>query len=419
MPKWTLYGQTLDLEEFKKNHPGGELAILLGEERDCTRLFEQYHCRNASNQVVLKQIAAQQGKEINPTITDPFQQEVLQMAYDYKGGYTASGPKRIFLCISGFILAALWIGWFSGSWIACILLPIITWIFAVNVGHDAAHFAFSDSPLINQVLSFTPSPLYFTNSVWYAEHNISHHGYTNEVGRDMDIHIGEPFIKAYAGSAMKPKSSWRMMFDLFVYSTLTTFAESTTYPILFMLKDKKITDFVGNYDALLKYCRPHLLITFSMSALFISLPFFLFNWPKAIAFVLIPYIIGSFIFVIITQVSHIQEEVQHEIPNENWMRQMVQSSMDYSQDSAFWSLITGGLNMQSIHHCLPAIDSSHFMELYPKFRAICEKHGVKINEVPTLWDAFNKYCSYIYKLSQEQPVMPKGEGCPHNVSKVD
>ena len=29
-PKWIVYGQTLDLESFAREHPGGELALRLG-----------------------------------------------------------------------------------------------------------------------------------------------------------------------------------------------------------------------------------------------------------------------------------------------------------------------------------------------------------------------------------------------------
>ena len=42
MSEWTIYGEKLDLEAFKSYHPGGELTLLLGEGRDCTRLFEQF-----------------------------------------------------------------------------------------------------------------------------------------------------------------------------------------------------------------------------------------------------------------------------------------------------------------------------------------------------------------------------------------
>jgi fatty acid desaturase len=189
-----------------------------------------------------------------------------------------------------------------------------------------------------------------------------------------------------------------------------------------LLGDTKVTKYTGDYKAIVKYCTPRLVICFILSALFIIVPFLLFSWPKAIAFILIPYFLSSIIFINVTQVSHIQEEVQPETVNENWMRQMVEHSMDYSQDSKLWFFLTGGLNLQSIHHCIPALDSSQLFELYPKFREICKKHGVKINEVPTFLEAVKKYWYHMYNVSTnptkiKQP--PKGEGCPYKASKVD
>lgn len=415
MPEWTLYGQTLDLEEFKKNHPGGDLAILLGEGRDCTRLFEQYHCRNASNQVVLKQLAAEQGKEIDPTIKDPFQQEILQMAYDYKGGYTASRPKLIFLSILTVFVTITWIGWAAGSWTACCLLPFVAWVWGVNIAHDAVHFASTNYQWLNKLLGLTASPLGYNSSTWYLSHIISHHTHTNEINRDFDLNF--PFIRAHQE---RPSNSIEVCIGAFLTYAIPTVIQTCIIPFLVLFKDKEITSIVDSYDSIIKHCTLNIILNFIFTGLFISVPFFLFDWPKAIAFIFIPYILSGIIFTTITQVSHIQEEVQPETPNENWMRQMVESSMDYSQDSAFWSLITGGLNMQSLHHCLPAIDSSHLIELYPKFRTICDKHGVKIKEVPTLWDATVSFFKHINKLSKgpaPKPT-PKGDGCPYKASKV-
>ena len=408
MPEWTLYGQKLDLEEFKKNHPGGDLAILLGQERDCTRLFEQYHCRNASNQTVLKQIAKEQGKEIDPTIKDPFQQEVLQMAYDHKA-YTPTTPMIWFVITIACVVVVTWIGWGSGSWIACLLLPIVNWLLVVSVVHDAAHFSFSDWPWLNEALALLSAPLDFNATFWYLQHNVSHHTHTNEAADDIDAHHAEPLIRSHLQTPWNPINAFQTITGPLLNFTIAAISQTITYPILLVLKDKLPTKFFGNYDAYLQYSIPKLIIQAIMTILFIGLPFLLFKWPKALAFILIPYVISAMIFMTVTQVSHIQEEAQPEKPNENWMRQMVESSVDYSQDSAFWSLLSGGLNAQSLHHCLPAISSSRLHEMYPKFRAICKKHGVKIHEVPTIWDAIKKYWSHMNNLSKE----PKGEGCPY------
>lgn len=410
MPEWTLYGQKLDLEEFKKNHPGGELALLLGEERDCTRLFEQYHCRNASNQTVLKQLAKEQGKEIDPTIKDPFQQEVLQMAYDYKGGYTASKPKQVFLACVGILLTITIIGWVLGSWSACLLLPVLAWLLMVNASHDAAHFAFSDTPWINKTLSLLSAPLFFNTSVWYLQHNVSHHIHTNEIDKDIDLYHGAPVVRSHDEVPWVSSNALQPILVPFVHLFIATFSQIFIYPFAVLWKHPRLTKMVGMYDAFLKHSTPNIILQLSISIIFAITPFLLFKWPKALAFFLIPYAISSILFMLVTQVSHLQEETQPKTVSENWMRQMVETSMDYSQDSAFWCLMTGGLNMQSIHHCVPAIDSSQLIELYPKFRAICQKHGVNINEVPTFWDAIKKYWLHIHNLSKEPPT--KGEGCP-------
>jgi fatty acid desaturase len=362
---------------------------------------------------MLKQIAKEQGKEIDPTIKDAFQQEMLQMSYDHKGGYTASRPKLVFLCIAVLVLIGIWIGWASGSWIACILLPFISWIVAVNIAHDSAHFAFNNTPWINELFATSATPLLFNSIFWYIEHNISHHIHTNEIGKDMDVHHGDPLIRSHTHAPWSPYHKFQHFINFTNNFTLATIAQSILYPIMLLFKSKKITEFVDNYDAILARCTPIFILQLSISIIFIGAAFYLFKWPKAIMFLVIPYIISSLIFMSVTQVSHLQEEAQPEKSNENWMRQMVENSFDYSQDSAFWSLITGGLNMQSLHHCLPAVDSSQLFELYPKFRSICEKHGVKINEAPTFLDAIKKYWSHIYNLSKEPIKTTKGEGCPY------
>jgi cytochrome b involved in lipid metabolism len=40
---WIIHGSTYDLQDYVNRHPGGKEAILLGQSRDCTALFESYH----------------------------------------------------------------------------------------------------------------------------------------------------------------------------------------------------------------------------------------------------------------------------------------------------------------------------------------------------------------------------------------
>jgi Cytochrome b5-like Heme/Steroid binding domain len=51
---WTIHGAQYDLRNFVARHPGGQQAILLGQGRDCTALFESYHPFTSQHRAVLQ-----------------------------------------------------------------------------------------------------------------------------------------------------------------------------------------------------------------------------------------------------------------------------------------------------------------------------------------------------------------------------
>ena len=50
---WCIHGVQYDLTDFTERHPGGKEAILLGQGRDCTALFESYHPFSTQHELVL------------------------------------------------------------------------------------------------------------------------------------------------------------------------------------------------------------------------------------------------------------------------------------------------------------------------------------------------------------------------------
>lgn len=97
-----------------------------------------------------------------------------------------------------------------------------------------------------------------------------------------------------------------------------------------------------------------------------------------------------------------QEECQlPEVENEgDWIKRQAMTSLDYSPTSAFWRIFTGGLNTQSLHHCMPGVSSCHYDTLYPRFAAICKKHGAAPVVSPSLWTAFNGFLTHISKVNE-------------------
>lgn len=131
---------------------------------------------------------------------------------------------------------------------------------------------------------------------------------------------------------------------------------------------------------------------------------------KFVLFGLYPFMVASFLFMTVTQVSHIQRETQtpRATGNPDFFKRQALTSLDYSCDSQLWCFLTGGLNTQSLHHVLPAVHSSHYCDLYPKYREICVRHNCTPPQEEGIGSAFFEHVLYVYDLG-EQYVVPKPE----------
>jgi fatty acid desaturase len=405
MSEWTLYGQTLNLERFLRLHPGGDVALLLGADRDCTRLFEQYHIRGEGHKGKLQafvdlQTSTPRQTPINFPDEDPFQRDVLAEVNKLDGTKTTWSMLGLII-LFGMGTGWAWWGWINGNWLACLVLPFIKWLFIVNSFHDAAHFAFSSSPLVNELVAHSPSPLYLNTAYWYLQHNCSHHTNTNQVGHDIDLYHGFPWVRFHWAERWTPVHRFQVGTVFLMNFLWATFAETIIYPTMMILRVGPPRHFLGSYGRLLQRMRFGLCAQLGLCFGYLVYPWLAFGvgW-KAATFVFYPYFMASMIFMTITQISHIQAVTQPGDGDKgSWMRQMVESSLDYNQGSAFWSVVTGGLNMQSLHHCLPVLSSSRYRAFYPRFREICLRHGLIIREVPSFWDAVRNYWSYVKQLS--------------------
>jgi fatty acid desaturase len=400
---WTIHGKSYDLNHFLKWHPGGELALLLGKGRDCTVLYEQYHVRNTNHIKTLQAVADKQGLgPVSGGCPDPFFSELCEEIRRLPDTKTTV-EMCIFLAVVGVATGAAWVGWFNGSWIACVLLPWLHWLMTVNMSHDAGHFAFSHNSAINNYSAVVAAPLYYNSTYWYLQHDVSHHSHTNKVDKDIDLYHLAPFVRFHPDQQWRGYHTFQLGTVVFINFIWATFAETVFFPFMLLFGDKTTRDFFGHIQSVLNFTRWSVFLQLGLCGLVVGYPFAVWGpyFFKAWFFAIYPYAMASMIFMTITQISHIQASAQKpRLENSaHWSHIMVDSSVDYAQDSLAWTVFTGGLNMQSLHHCVPVLSSSRYREFYPKFRALCVKHGRVINEVPNIWNAITSYWLHIWNLS--------------------
>ena len=106
-----------------------------------------------------------------------------------------------------------------------------------------------------------------------------------------------------------------------------------------------------------------------------------------------------------------QEECQEaETLNEpDPFKRQAQTSLDYNPASWLTRFLTGGLNLQSIHHVMPSVSCVHYPALYPKFLAICEAHGCVPQRADSFVHAVYKHWRYVYRLGRGDDFLADAE----------
>jgi cytochrome b involved in lipid metabolism len=198
---WNMNGTTYDLKDFVTEHPGGELAIQLAQgEKDSTttKLFENYHAVGERHNRILETYRVGGDPTNSLASASGFRTDLEKMLRNHFGLYCTSGKKArraykatwthaIFVAIVFIMYFMALIGWLRGSLTAMLLLPVAGWLITCNVAHDASHFTFSESQLLNSVLAHSATPLFWNAITWYHQHVVSHHTSTNEVENDVDL----------------------------------------------------------------------------------------------------------------------------------------------------------------------------------------------------------------------------------------
>lgn len=93
----------------------------------------------------------------------------------------------------------------------------------------------------------------------------------------------------------------------------------------------------------------------------------------------------------------------HDVGDEtSWAKRQVMTAVSFKAESYLWLFLSGGLNMQGLHHLLPGIGSYHLIDMWPEFRKVCRKHGVDLKESPNVREFFGGFLNWIGDLSHEE-----------------
>lgn len=111
------------------------------------------------------------------------------------------------------------------------------------------------------------------------------------------------------------------------------------------------------------------------------LPVWRYGFPYGLLWAAYPAAVFSFLFMLNTQMAHLNDSTsgESETPvSEDWYKHQLAHSVDWAVRSRFHWFLSGGLNLQSVHHCFPTVDHSHLPALRRVLEDVCQKHEVEM-----------------------------------------
>jgi fatty acid desaturase len=413
-----IHNKYYNIEGFK--HPGGNDAIWHSYGRDATAMFEMYHpfVRPDNLQCILQkyEVSAEEAKpyllageddvpqfeyntdfskEIKRDVINYFKEEADKNKTTLRKITKATTNRWLLIGALNVLRASSVVWWLSGSVYGLFISPVFTWIAAVNTFHDANHFSLSDNWKINRFFGYF-AMFYYTPLVWYHEHNISHHSYTNVKDKDVDIYHANNIIRLSPYSPYKYIYKFQYFMVVIQYLLVNIGVEIHTS--VYTLFGKYYFNIIPQYNNI--YDRIEIIDKSIFLIYFICRYILLYFWFNDIYFLLLPVFIQNSLFAFNSQITHLHHDsFQNE---KDWYKHQVLTSSNHSIGSTFGYIFSGGLNYQIEHHLFPGVNHCHLPYIQPIVEKICVKHGVSYKKFNGYYDAFCSYYKHIVSLSYDE-----------------
>lgn len=390
--------QRYNITNFISKHPGGSFLFANTQNQDITNLVNSYHKNIDLVEYTMKQYICDNSNNYdnsvsieltNFTLYNQLKQEVYAELQKMGNGVKYTSLSNIIVLFNLVLHIYLWYQFIlKPTVLLTLFLGVNSICYLGKVQHEAAHNSLSKRPMVNYLLKFTILP-FASLAMWDYDHNILHHQYTN-TEKDGD---SNPENAMYY-NIHKP-TTWYYKYQHIYYCALT--------PLVIFRKGiiKSLAVSVYNIKQNPKYINTNQVIfeaklhTYSFCLCYL-LPTI---YHRSI-FPTILFTIYSTIFVVISQINHIQEHNINYVSKKDFLIDQVSTSTNYKTN---WltSYLCFGLNWQIEHHLFPTIAHEHYPAISSIVQAFCKKHDIPYTCYDNIGIAIQKYFEFLYNISRK------------------
>lgn len=405
-------GALYDLSGFAPSHPGGSTVLSGCGGADVSALFHSMHTgRDPLKSALLQSHRVGKYSPLAgefPALPDykydsPFAKDLQARVRTVMGTTSWYAPRQFWartVAILGLtILAELyWI--MTGTWAWGLAIGILHAMIGLAVQHDASHGAIDRRPWVNELFAHGADWIGSSRWIWFQQHIMWHHPFTNDVGLDGDASSAEPMLLFHdytkpnpaSVQSLAPDASWWHRFQhLYMHIVLAFYGPSITWNPLYlttMRHNSNMPDSLFSPDGFFMRKRPlACLLRLSYVTRIILLPWYFSGVPLYVG-ALFPVTVCGAILTFVFVVSHNFEDSDRAPSKDgnsqiDWYKAQIETSCSYGGNFAMF--FTGGLNLQIEHHCFPRLSSWYYPAIQRAVMECCEDHGVKYKCYPDLW----------------------------------
>lgn len=277
-------------------------------------------------------------------------------------------------------------------------------VIGMTVMHDKVHGAYTKHWFWNNLMEIPIVSIGVESRIWYYEHNVLHHNFTNVEGLDQDIHP-RIFFRFSQNQPRKWFHRYQHFYAVFFYCFLLI-EWLTVKDFLKVVKYRKMGFISSNLKALLLALQI-LLKKSIFYLLFLVIPILILPYSPLIitAMFLCMLVVGGVYMTIVFQLAHVVPNLTF-IPedekkiNENWHIHQMQTTANFANKNSFVTYLIGGLNFQIEHHLFPTISHVYYPEISPIVQQTAKEFGITYHSHETVWDALSGHFSLLKDLGR-------------------
>jgi len=443
--------KVLNITKFSNTHPGGKDLILLAAGRDATILFETYHPKPVSTQIVNKLQIGILNKEDSvidksfyswksdfyPVLRSRVVDRLNELNIARRGGHSIKIKAFMLLFTFWFSLYRMYVSSFGVACLWSLLMGSTASFIGTCIQHDGNHGAFSTNSFMNICAGWTLDMIGASAFTWEFQHMLGHHPYTNLLDtkdgfkneeNDPDVFSSFPFVRMHPFHPVSWYHKYQHLYTPILFSFMTLLKvfqqdiETIWYNKLYHI------DASPRYSNLKNVIRFWFMKVLSCGYMLI-LPCYLHGVTKGSFLFIIGHCACSELLATMFIVNHVIEGVafaqdsaieddkkpknihgltpmqqlpksQKNIPLNDWAAVQCQTSVNWSSGSWFWNDFSGGLSHQIEHHLFPSICHTNYVYIQDVVQRTCEEYGVPYRNEPSLYQAYRQMINHLYVMGQ-------------------